>query len=659
MSLAPLFALLAASQLPTFEQDYKTVLGTAGLTTENARFNQSIVDLFVKPDGTTPLFRAMFTDPWTSHAKADAIRDDLGQNFMKPSEILRAGIRTLGITTRRSLNGNPIQPSEDRAKKPGALAEILKDLKASGIIKNEIPSLVTIPSEVQQAAALVLDVAVKSVTLRRLAVRDAGDIEDTYNFIATGNAGANAESLDRYIKLPSKINQSYLAAAAQDLFLASQTASEMIAKVSPTISYKVEIETQWGLIRICGGSDDTHPEKPILLLIDTGGNDTYLNAPRNASASNWLSVLIDTNGDDKYLSDPALANTEIGAFPARGAAGSQTGPGGALFGIVFLSDRKGNDLYRSHRPSLGSGRFGYAFVHDEDGDDKYEGYRECQGFGHQGAGFLVDQKGNDRYHAWISSQGSAQNGGFGYLLDHDGNDQYIAEDTIIDFPSAQDPKHNYSMCQGAATGRRADYTDGHSLPGGVAILHDMRGDDIYKSGGFGQGVGYWQGVGMLFDNDGNDKYEAYWYAQGAAAHFAIGYLEDSNGDDTYNAPGNMAQGAGHDFSLGVLLDRKGNDKYVAPNLGLGAGNANGIGIFVDIEGNDSYTTLGTSLGKANPAGKNELRTRAICLGVFMDLQGTDTYPEAFTYAGNARRFTNWAEKNDNPWESQLGVFFDR
>ena len=81
------------------------------------------------------------------------------------------------------------------------------------------------------------------------------------------------------------------------------------------------------------------------------------------------------------------------------------------------------------------------------------------------------------------------------LIDLGGNDRYVANDTDIRYPSAQNREHNNSLCQGVAAGSGADYSDGLSTNGGVAVLLDGAGDDEYSCGLFGQGAGYWNGGG--------------------------------------------------------------------------------------------------------------------------------------------------------------------
>jgi hypothetical protein len=435
-------------------------------------------------------------------------------------------------------------------------------------------------------------------------------------------------------------------------------AQETVQSVAEGEKYSVQFETIWGRIVLSGGGDNLHDGKNVLLLIDTGGNDTYINAPTNDSVSNWLSVAIDTRGNDRYVSDAALIDAALTTWDNRKDGRAKPGPCSATFGFSFLVDSRGDDLYRSHSSAFGSASFGVSMLVDKQGNDSYDSYGDSQGFGKFGIGILEDWEGKDRYLGFTQVQGVGLTGGIGALIDRAGDDTYIANDSVLDFPSPQSDRHNVSMAQGAGYGVRSDYLTGHSLSGGIGLLYDQDGNDTYSCAVFGQGTGYWEGVGILWDEKGDDKYHGIWYVQGAAAHYAIGYFEDLDGTDTYRADMNMAQGAGHDFSTGYLLDRSGNDTYTAPNLSLGAGNANGIGVFVDFIGDDNYISSGLTLGKASESTKGSMRERAICLGLFMDLGGKDEYPGAASWAKDGARTANWTDRGPYPAESQVGVFWD-
>jgi hypothetical protein len=660
---------------PSLDKDFDTALEPAGLSTKTARFDPNLVRFFGGGEFTTSFFQSCIENPWRIPFFADVERRDLSTMAGHPNDSLSVGARLLGFSLRRTLLGDPIKPAEDESAKTGALAGVLSDMKRAGLIRGAVPSVSSVPPAAQHAATLVLRTMLNMAVYRQLAFQDI-DLPTAYKFVAGLSPGNNDDlqgaDFDRLYQICKKVDMRYLLTGGHDLTLASQVASE-IAKTAPhPLKYDFAVETQWGVIRLHGGEPTTYGNVPTLLVIDTGGDDTYLNVPSNTGPTNWASVVIDTDGNDKYLSDAGLATSKLSAFEPRKSAKNAPGPAGALFGYSVLIDTNGDDLYRSDRPGLGSGRFGVGVLLDEAGTDTYDGYCDSEGFGNFGIGILEDDSGDDHYDAFLQSQGCGQTMGFGYLVDRTGNDSYVANDTTIDFPSAQSAEHNTNMSQGAGNGRRADYLESHALSGGIGILFDAAGNDHYSCGVFGQGTGYWNGVGMLWDSAGSDDYTGLWYVQGAAAHFAVGYLEDLSGDDHYSAAMNMAQGAGHDFSIGMLVDQGGTDHFSAPNLSLGAGNANGIGIFVKTAGAAQYemfrhedpkthavTRAGTglSLGKAAESPANSLRWRSICLGAFLDLTGAGTYPTDATWAKTGNRVANWTAKGTYPEESQVGVFW--
>jgi hypothetical protein len=641
-----------------FEREFDTALGSAGLSVKTARFDETLLGLFRQSEFSTPLFESLFLQPWRVPFYSENIRQDLAVAAERPSETLNVLGRLLGVGSRRSLIGSPIQASLDLAKGRNPLGRVLEEFRKQGLLSGDVPSLSPLPEAVNSAAALVLHTALRAREFRRLAFSGLGDLAPHYAAVAARVDEDDPSAMLAQRRRGKAVELSYLGAGAHDLLLATQEASMLASSVPANVKYDVRFRTALGDVRLCGGSAEKH-QGEVFLVIDTGGDDQYLNAPSNASAANGISIVIDVSGDDRYYSDDALANTSVDRWAGRRAPGWKPGPAGALFGYSILFDRAGNDLYRSHRPGIASGRFGVGVILDSEGEDVYDGYQDGLGFGHFGWGLLEDGKGNDRYAGFRQVQGVGQTLGVGLLLDRAGNDQYLANNTLLDFPSPQTRDHNVSMAQGVGNGRRGDVIDGKSQSGGIGILFDMAGDDRYSCGVFGQGTAYWEGIGFLWDAAGTDEYRGVWYVQGTGAHFAIGALEDLAGNDRYAATMNMAQGAGHDFSTGVLIDHGGNDAYQAPNLSLGAGNANGIGIFMDRAGDDKYESSGITLGRAAEAIKGTLRSRALCLGAFLDLGGQDAYPAAATWAKNSSRTANWTDRLPNASESQVGVFWDR
>lgn len=440
-------------------------------------------------------------------------------------------------------------------------------------------------------------------------------------------------------ELAGMVDFKLMTAGAEDFIEAARRMADSISFCQFPDS-RQEIKTRHGLIVIgTAGKDKYEYLDAPLLIIDGGGDDIY-KFPTTLGEAPYC-IIIDAGGNDLY----SCEDSTIQGF------------GGAIIGLSVLIDMAGDDIYETVNASLGCGIFGAGVLIDYAGKDVYSGRHLTEGCGVFGIGILVDSSGDDSLYCWSSSQGFGFTRGCGLLVNVSGNDQYVAEDTKLFSPSSQTKDHNSSLAQGCGFGRRADYADGHSWAGGVGILADLDGNDVYSAGLFAQGCGYWYAVGSLYDAAGDDKYNGVWYVQGSAAHFAIGYLDDFSGNDVYDASLNMAVGAGHDFSIGYLNERGGNDVYSVPNLSLGGGNANGMGIFHDHSGDDTYTTkAGTTLGRANGSDQGP-RKYLGCFGLFIDGDGNDQYLEP--YAGNGRRWIGPKNHPENPDPFELGIGIDK
>ncbi len=238
------------------------------------------------------------------------------------------------------------------------------------------------------------------------------------------------------------------------------------------------------------------------LIIDIGGDDVY-NMSTEILTGNNFSCIMDFAGNDFY-------NTY-----------SDFGLAGAVFSTSMIFDKAGNDIYKSQRGSLGAAIGGIGLLYDEAGDDIYEGNSFSQGAACFGIGLLYDKNGNDTYIANTCSQAFGMTQGIGSIIDEKGNDSYLISPRALDIGRYED--HYVSMCQGYGLGLRPYYA------GGIGLLLDCEGNDIYNTDIFGQGGGYWYALGMLIDKKGNDKYNGYQYSQGSGIHLAVGLLQDDEG----------------------------------------------------------------------------------------------------------------------------------
>lgn len=477
-------------------------------------------------------------------------------------------------------------------------------------------------------------------------------------------------------------------AHARDL-LAALEATDWGAHAG-AMGFEVSIDTPLGRVIINDAAQQTvATDDAILLLVDTGGDDTYhASVGATPDARHPASLAIELGGDDRYGFAGDDMPSEVADLPPADAAGRYDGShpqvgdgigpmsmsttprqGAGIIGVGILYDRAGDDTYLSHKLSQGAGVLGLGVLIDDQGLDTYACEQGCQGAASYGIGLHLDRGDEtDHYLGVQSVQGYAYVRALGYLHDAGGDDTYRAlfGDPALGgvwiYPNAQNETSNSSFAQGSGFGRRADFGDQIFASGGVGVFRDAgEGNDTYQVDVFGQGSGFWFGTGLFGDGGGDDVYEGRWYVQGSGAHFAMSFFFEDGGDDTYNRPETIiatATGQGHDLSLGWLVDRSGDDIWHAPGLGLGAGNDNGIGLLVDLGGADTYrvpdarTFGGAAIGDRGAAFAAEL-----CLGVFIDADGVDDYVMLDgTPIGNDAMWS-WAERHPDhdPGERGAGI----
>jgi hypothetical protein len=395
-------------------------------------------------------------------------------------------------------------------------------------------------------------------------------------------------------------------------------------------AYSVDIPTPMGRILLAGGGDDTHFAPDCALLVDLGGDDSYLGATGASRHDLPVSVTVDIDGNDTYASPHEKT-------PAQGAG---------VLGIGMLLDCAGDDRYEAHSFSQGCGRFGVGVQYDAAGNDAYVSRGFSQGAGLYGIGVLLDRAGNDTYNTVYYAQGYGFSGGCGLLMDIAGDDRYVADDTDLVHVGDETPKHNESDAQGFGSGRRGDHTDGHNMSGGLGILDDLDGDDFYSAGVFAQGSGYWFGYGVLNDDRGDDRYRGVFFNLGASAHFAIGVLFDNGGNDESDLVMTLGFGTAHDGSAAFYIDVDGDDTYTMSAaddraVSLGSSLNNSFSLFANIRGDDRYAPVGNTMGYSMARRGGEWAQYGPTTGLFFDIGGNDEY-----VAGPGRENGSWKEHHD-------------
>ena len=398
-----------------------------------------------------------------------------------------------------------------------------------------------------------------------------------------------------------ELNRPALLLAFNDLASAVDSAIADLRTNTFTEEFQVETDTPLGKI-IVGGAGHNVYTNEAFLIIDTGGDDTYLNSAGGANGlvGRPISIVIDLGGNDQFISRRSFSQ------------------GSGVFGIGILAALGSNCTFQAKHLSQGAGFFGCGLLMTGQGQQTFEADTFCQGAGMFGAGILWQRGGDTKYKASQMAQGFGGTSGIGLLLDEDGNDSYVAGGK---YPCGWLPNHYFSLSQGFGYGMRP-FTGG-----GIGILCDLKGDDHYVSDVYGQGASYWYSVGLLLDAEGNDTYDAYQYCQGAGIHLSSGALIDWGGNDTYTA-GHICQGAAHDYAVGILIDRAGDDKYSGDTTAQGSAINNSFAMLLDRSGNDTY--IGTDPKGSQAAGHDGEKREYGSIALLLDLGGEDKYSQGQT-----------------------------
>jgi hypothetical protein len=359
---------------------------------------------------------------------------------------------------------------------------------------------------------------------------------------------------------------------------------------------------------VIGGTGPNRYYGDFAFILDIGGNDVY-DLP--SCKPGKLRFIADLAGNDVY-----------------------NGPIASGVGCVdVLVDCNGNDTYRGDRWTQGAGCLGVGILADFGGDDIYTAHWCAQGAAMLGIGLLYDHAGSDHYISDVYSQGFAYTMGFGMLLDRSGNDSYRAG---WKYPDDRWPNRAHvGMSQGFGFGMRP-WSTGVGTDGGIGLLSDKQGDDVYDAGIFSQGGSYWYALGILHDWKGADRYSAGQYSQGSGIHLSFAALLDDSGDDSYDAYAWLEQGNAHDWSSGCLEDWEGKDTYRCSGAGQGCGFFVSFGYLLDSQGDDKYYCNQSDTTDSQGGGNWIEPRHAGSLGMLIDLgHGDDWYSDQRIKQGEA------------------------
>jgi hypothetical protein len=329
-------------------------------------------------------------------------------------------------------------------------------------------------------------------------------------------------------------------------------------------------------------------DRPVLVVIDLGGNNSY--------------------------------------------RGTKPGiQGAAVLGVSMLVNVGGNNTYEAQDIAQGSCLAGVGILIDFGPNNRYRGLRRVQGQALGGLGILIGRGGNNDYHAAMWAQGFGNPLGFGLLDNVVGNNHYYCGGMWRDSYPETPGYEGWGQGVGAGIRQVAD--------GGIGVILDNGGENTYEFDYLAHGGGYWCGVGFARDFGGNTKrlitQTAYTggpraqakfqrFGVGWGCHYSVGFCFDDSGDDVYEGT-IMGTGMAWDCSMGVLCDFAGNDHYTATGgLTQGTGAQMGLGILFDYKGDDVYEGYGQ--GYASPSMTyHDLPSCGGNFGFVVDYGGKDTF----------------------------------
>jgi hypothetical protein len=349
------------------------------------------------------------------------------------------------------------------------------------------------------------------------------------------------------------------------------------------------IETPSGTIIIGGKGPNTYylDKMPgVCAVIDLGGDDTYIDG--TVGLDRPVLVVVDLGGKNTYR-------------------GTKPGiQGGAILGVSMLLNLGGRGVFEAQDVAQGSALAGVGILIDYDGNSRYRGLRRVQGQALGGLGVLIERGGKNDFHAAMWAQGFGGPLGFGLLDCNVGNNHYYCGGMWRDSYPETPGYEGWGQGVGAGLRQVAD--------GGIGVILDNGGENVYEFDYLSHGGGYWCGVGFARDFSGNTKRlitrTAYnggprtqpsfqRFGCGWGCHYSLGFCFDDSGDDVYEGT-IMGTGMAWDCSMGVLCDFGGNDHYKATGgLTQGTGNQMGFGILFDYDGDDVYEGYGQGYATSN------------------------------------------------------------
>ena len=305
-----------------------------------------------------------------------------------------------------------------------------------------------------------------------------------------------------------------------------------------------KINTPAGAIVIGGKEPNVYQldvMKDVAAVIDLGGENAFYEG--TTSLDRPVLIVLALGGNNVYkASKPGVQ-------------------GAAILGVSMVVNLEGGNQYQAGDVAQGSAIAGVGILVDFGGKNRYRGLRRVQGQALGGVGIVIGHGRENDYHAAMWAQGFGAPLGFALVDNLGGYDHYYCGGL---YPNSYKPETpGYEGCgQGVGAGIR------QVANGGIGVLLNGGGHNVYEFDYLSHGGGYWCAVGFARDFGPGNQYlicrKAFYggertersfqrFGCGWGCHYALGFCFGDGGDDTYEGT-IMGSGMAWDCSVGVLCN---------------------------------------------------------------------------------------------------------
>ena len=252
----------------------------------------------------------------------------------------------------------------------------------------------------------------------------------------------------------------------------------------------------------------------------------------------------------------------------------------------MIVNAEGGNHYDATDLAQASAIGGVGIIVEFGGDNIYRGVRRVQAQAIGGLGIIIGHGSGNSYHAGMWGQGLGGPLGFAIIDDIKGYDHYYLGGLNVNSYKPETPGYE-GFGQGLGAGIR------QVACGGIGMLLNGGGHNVYEFDYLSHGGGYWCGMGFARDFGGyskrliarknfygGERTESLFqrFGCGWGCHYSLGFCFDDKGHSTFEGS-IMGSGMAWDCSVGALCVFGGDNHFEAANsLVQGCGAQGSLGI---------------------------------------------------------------------------------